>query len=156
METLKKLYNPLVNIKDEQWMKLVQMLITAVLELNARVLTKVEQMYVVGHYPAMYFRLTTVLERPEKEGSKPEVSGFVVGFDNDYDDDVFLESLSPHAYWEHWLAENGITTIFAYHEVGIRKIMRFFEKELKIWEQVEGGETQNIKEDEWREIALSF
>jgi hypothetical protein len=57
------LYNPLIYIKDGQWLKFVALLTENVLAINGRILSKVEVLYSEGgFYPAVYFRLTTVFE----------------------------------------------------------------------------------------------
>ena len=151
METITTPRNPIVYINDEQWLKLVDLLTDNVLALNSRKLLKVECQYTEGgHYPAVYFRLTTVLEDPSDEDPKTEVSGFVFGFNNDWDDDVYIHPLASQGYWEEWLTNNGITCVFNYHEVGLRKLLSFLEKELKVWSISEEQEPIVFPPNEWR------
>jgi len=147
--------NPLVNIYDHQWLKLVDLLTENVLALNGRKLSKVETLYTDGgHYPAIYFRLTTLLEDPSDQDLKTEVSGFVFGFNNDWDDDVYIHPLSPQGFWEDWLEENGITSFFTYHEVGLRKLCAFLDKELKLWNIAEDSKQNEFAPNEWRLLKL--
>ncbi|TSD67645.1 hypothetical protein FFF34_009735 [Inquilinus sp. KBS0705] len=151
METITTTRNPLININDEQWIKLVELLTDNVLALNSRKLLTVECLYTTGgHYPALYFRLTTVLEDPSDADPKTEVSGFVFGFNNEWDDDVYIHPLSSQGYWEEWLQENGITCVFNYHEVGLRKLVDFLEKELKLWAISEEQKPVAFAPNQWR------
>lgn len=146
-------YNPLTVISDRQWIEFVEFLSENVLALNNRLLAKLEILHTEGgHYPAVYFRLTTIADQATKGDMKTEVSGFVLGFNNDWDDDVYIHPLSPQGFWENWLNENGINTIFNYHEVGLRKLYGYIEKELKLWETPENPVPINYVPDEWREI----
>jgi hypothetical protein len=87
--------NPLTNIKNGQWLKLVELLTDNLFALNSRILAKVEILYIGGdHYPAVYFRLTTDLENPKDKNPKTEISGFLFGFDNDLDNDVYIHPLT--------------------------------------------------------------
>jgi hypothetical protein len=150
-----KKYNPLVVISDEQWIKLITLLTENVFILNRRELIKAELQYNdSGHYPAIYFRLTTILDNPDDDDLKTEVSGFVIGFNNDWDDDVYIHPLGPQGYWEDWLDKNGITAKFAYHEVGLRKLYAFLEKVLKLWEITEDAVVMSYIPNEWRELLL--
>ena len=151
METLTTPRNPLIYINDEQWIKLVDLLTDNVLALNSRKLLQVECLYTAGgHYPAIYFRLTTVLEDPSDADPKTEVSGFVFGFNNDWDDDVYIHPLASQGYWEEWLQKNGITCVFNYHEVGLRKLLAFVDKELKLWNITESANAPEFVANEWR------
>lgn len=148
-------HNPLIQISDEQWIKFVDLITDNVLALNSRKLSKVEIFYTEGgHYPAAYFRLTTILDDPADGDLKTEVSGFVFGFNNDWDDDVYIHSLSPQGYWEDWLKENEITATFNYHEVGLRKLYAFLENELKIWNINSDLSTSEFALNEWRLLKL--
>jgi hypothetical protein len=104
MSTITKPYNPLINISDQQWLKFIDLITENVFALNARVLTKVELLHHVGdHYPAVYFRLTTCLEDPQDKDLQTQVSGFVLGFNNEWDDDVYIHPLSEQGFWKEWL-----------------------------------------------------
>jgi hypothetical protein len=153
MQTMTTTRNPLIYINDDQWIKLVDLLTDNVLALNSRKLLKVEYQYTAGgHYPAVYFRLTTVLEDATDANPKTEVSGFVFGFNNDWDDDVYIHPLSSQGYWEEWLLENGITSVFNYHEVGLRKLIAFLDKELKIWTVSNEAKNHQFTSNVWREL----
>lgn len=152
MRTLEEAQIALLSISDDQWLKLVEMLTYGVLELNSRTLTKVEIMFNVGHYPAMHFRLTTVLNDASDQNSSKQVSGFRFGFDQDIDDEVYIEPLSADGFWEDYLKENGITHVFASNEVGIKKLYRFIADELRLWEEREYEEIEMPAEDTWRPI----
>ncbi|OCX54199.1 hypothetical protein BEL04_08025 [Mucilaginibacter sp. PPCGB 2223] len=142
--------NPLINIDHLQWIKLVELLTENVFALNNRRLTQVENLFTEGgHYPAVYFRLTTLPENSDDQ-NKVEVSGFVFGFNNDWDDDVYIHPLSPQGFWEDWLVKNGINTTFNYHEVGIRKLYSFIDKEIKIWSTIDFAQKSDIPVEEWR------
>jgi hypothetical protein len=150
------LYNPLIYIKDGQWLKFVALLTENVLAINGRILSKVEVLYSEGgFYPAVYFRLTTVLEDSPDEDLKPEISGFVLGFNNDWDEDVYLHPLSSQGYMEDWLMENNITSLFVYHDVGLRKLFKFLETELKLWETADHAIAQTFTPKQWQELAAS-
>jgi hypothetical protein len=156
MTVLKELYNPLIYINDEQWLKLVSLLTDNVLEVNQRKLSKIEIMYTEDwHYPAVYFRLSTELKYESGDAVKSEVSGFTFGFDSDWDNDVLINPLTSQGYWDNWLSDIGITAFFAYHEVGIRKIHKFLEQELKIWDKASKTVPLEIKENEWRELPVN-
>lgn len=148
-------YNPLTRIGNQQWIKLVELLTENVLALNSRVLSKVEILYNSdGHYPVAYFRLTTALAKASNGDPQTEVSGFVFGFNNDWDDDVYIHALTPLGYQESWLKENGITSFFTYHEVGLRKLHTFLEKELKIWSITENTVANDSLPNDWRELTF--
>ena len=149
------LYNPLTKITGEQWIQLVELLTENVFALNSRILLKIETYYAEGgHYPAIYFRLTTILEDPGDNDPKPETSGFVFGFNNDWDDDVYIHPLSPQGYWEDWLTENEITSVFNYHEVGLWKILSFLEKELNLWGIAGDADAVEYKPNEWNLLKV--
>ena len=154
MKTLDEAQNVLLSVSDEQWLKLVEMLTYGVLGLNARTLRKVEIMYSVGHYPAMQFRLTTVLNDPADGNLSKQVSGFRFAFDQDIDDDVYIEPLSSDGYWEDYLEKEGITHVITSNEVGIRKLYRFVSDELKLWDEQQPLNTKNCVEDQWRELFV--
>ncbi|WP_374950969.1 hypothetical protein [Mucilaginibacter sp.] len=144
-------HNPLTQISDERWIKFVDLITDNVLALNSRKLSKVEIFYTEGgHYPAAYFRLTTILDDAADDDLKTEVSGFVFGFNNDWDDDVYIHPLSPQGYWEDWLKENEITATFNYHEVGLRKLNEFLENELQVWKLPRNTDTFEFIPNEWR------
>jgi hypothetical protein len=151
MKTLDEAQNVLLKVSDEQWLKLVEMLTYGVLELNARALSKVEIMYSVGHYPAMHFRLTTILDDPTDGNLFPQVSGFRFCFDQDIDDDVYIEPLSSDGFWEDYLEKMGITHVFTTNEVGIRKLYRFINDELHLWDDF-FAEVAKPEEDTWRTL----
>ena len=154
MTTITTPRNPLIHINDHQWIKLVEFLTENVLALNSRKLLKIEIQHTEGgHYPAIYFRLTTVLDVPAEQDLKTEVSGFVFGFNNDWDDDVYIHPLSSLGFWDNWLKENEITSIFNYHEVGLRKLIAFLENELKIWNITKNSNTPAFAPNEWRLLA---
>jgi hypothetical protein len=151
MATITTPRNPLIHISDEQWIKLVEFLTENVFALNSRKLLKVEVQHTEGgHYPALYFRLTTVLEDPADNDLKTEVSGFVFGFNNDWDDDVYIHPLSSLGFWEDWLQDNAITSVFNYHEVGLRKLNSFLEDELKLWNIPESSVLPEYASNAWR------
>jgi hypothetical protein len=152
MKTLDEAQNVLLSVSDEQWLKLVEMLTYGVLELNARTLAKVEIMYSVGHYPAMHFRLTTILDDQTDGNPLPQVSAFRFAFDQDIDDDVYIEPLSSDGYWEDYLEKEGITHVFASNEVGIRKLYRFINEELHLWDDVPFTKIEKPGEDTWRTL----
>lgn len=152
MKTLDEAQNVLLNISDEQWLKLVEILTYGVLELNARTLKKTEIMYSVGHYPAMHFRLTTVLNDPEDGNDLPQVSGFRFAFDQDIDDDIYIEPLSSDGFWDDYLEKMGITHVFTSNEVGIRKLYRFINEELHLWDDRLFAEVARPEEDTWRTL----
>ncbi|WCT14386.1 hypothetical protein [Mucilaginibacter jinjuensis] len=151
MGTQTKKYNPLRSISEQQWLKLIKLLTENVLALNSRRLSKIELLYADGgHYPAAYFRLTSVLDEQIDKDSKKEVSGFVFGFNNEWDDDVYIHPLTAQGYQEDWLVENGITSFFTYHEVGVSKLHKFLDQELRIWN---ANQSVNVWEgiiNEWR------
>jgi hypothetical protein len=143
--------NPLIQINDDQWIKLVEFLTENVLALNSRILLKIEIQHTEGgHYPAIYFRLTTVLDEPADQDLKTEVSGFVFGFNNEWDDDVYIHPLSTLGFWEDWLKRNAITSVFNYHEIGLRKLITFLENELKLWSKTENSNLPEYAPNEWR------
>jgi len=143
--------NPLMFIDDQLWVKLVDLITENVFALNSLKLFKVDILYTEGgHYPAVYFRLTTILEDSIDSDIKTEVSGFVFGFNNDWDDDVYIHPLSPLGFWDEWLKENQITSIFNYHEVGLRRLNAFIERELKLWEIPEEPTLPGFSMNEWR------
>ncbi|GAA4920094.1 hypothetical protein [Mucilaginibacter defluvii] len=152
MKTLDEAQKVLLKVSEEQWLKLVEMLTYGVLELNARSLKKVEIMYSVGHYPAMHFRLTTVLNDPADGNPSQQVSGFRFAFDQDIDDDVYVEPLSSDGYWEDYLEKEGINHVFVSNEVGIRKLYRFIDDELKLWDDTAVDKTEIPEQDVWREL----
>ena len=154
MTTITRVYNPLINIKDEQWISLIDLLTENVFALNGRKLTNIEiQHSIGGHYPAVYFRLTTILEDPKGNNLKTEVSGFVLGFNNEWDDDVYIHPLSAQGFWEDWLKDNSINATFAYHEVGLRKLLSFLDKELNLWHIPEEISYKDFVPNEWRSLA---
>lgn len=153
MKTLVEAQNALLNVTDEQWLKLVEMLTYGVLELNSRTLTKVELMYSVGHYPAMHFRLTTVLNDPIDGNPLLQVSGFRFGFDQDIDDDVYIEPLSSDGFWEDYLEKMGINHVFTSNEVGIRKLYRFINDELHLWDDTTINDIEKPEQDVWRVLG---
>ena len=151
MATITTPRNPLIHINDQQWIKLVEFLTENVLALNSRKLLKIETQYTEGgHYPALYFRLTTVLDEPADQDLKTEVSGFVFGFNNEWDDDVYIHPLSTLGFWEDWLKHNAITSVFNYHEIGLRKLITFLENELKLWDITENSNLPEYAPNEWR------
>ena len=151
MATITTPRNPLIHINDQQWIKLVEFLTENVLALNSRKLFKIEMQYTEGgHYPAIYFRLTTILDDPADQDLKTEVSGFVFGFNNEWDDDVYIHPLSSLGFWEDWLKANAITSIFNYHEVGLRKLVAFLENELNLWNITENSNLPECAPNEWR------
>lgn len=152
MKSLDEAQNVLLNISDEQWLKLIEMLTYGVLELNARTLQKTEIMYSVGHYPAMHFRLTTILNDSDDGNNQPQVSGFRFAFDQDIDDDVYIEPLSSDGFWDDYLEKMGITHIFTSNEVGIRKLYRFINEELHLWDDRLFAEVERPVEDTWRTL----
>lgn len=154
MGTETKLANPLISINDLQWIKLVELLTENVFALNGRKLIKIEALFTEGgHYPTVYFRLTSVAEK-SNEHDNAEVSGFVFGFNDDWDDDVYIHSLSEQGYWPEWLKDNGINTTFNYHEVGLRKLLSFIEKELKVWSIPEVVSPRQHVSNKWRLLKL--
>jgi len=154
MTTITTQRNPLIQTNDQQWIKLVELLSENVLALNSRKLLKIEIQFTEGgHYPAVYFRLTTILDDPADHNLKTEVSGFVFGFNNDWDDDVYIHPLSPLGFWDEWLKKNEITSVFNYHEVGLRKLIAFLENELKIWNITENSNKLEFAPNEWRLLA---
>lgn len=84
----------------------------------------------------------------------PEISGFAFGFNNEWDDDVYIHSLSEQGYWPEWLKENGINATFNYHEVGLRKLVTFLEKDLKVWSIADGSEPNQFVPNEWRLLKI--
>lgn len=152
MKTLNDAQNVLLKVSDDQWLKLVEMLTYGVLELNSRTLKKVEIKYSVGHYPAMHFRLTTILNDSADANRLPQVSGFRFAFDQDIDDDVYIEPLSSDGFWEDYLDKEGITHVFASNEVGIRKLYRFINDELHLWDDRLFPGVENPVEDTWRTL----
>lgn len=150
MSTLTKPYNPLINISDQKWLKFIDVITENVFALNSRALTKVELLHSEGgHYPAVYFRLTTS-DYPADADSQTEVSGFVLGFNNEWDDDVYIHPLSEQGFWKDWLIKNGITSTFNYHEVGLRKLLFFLNEELKLWEVPLDVKYNEYVPDVWR------
>ncbi|WP_295769244.1 hypothetical protein [uncultured Mucilaginibacter sp.] len=156
MTSIHKTRNPFPSVTDQQWIKFILMLTDNVMALNGLVLSKVEIMLTEGgHYPAAYFRLTSTPEKPGGLPVAPLVSGFLIGFDLDWDKDVIIQPLSPQGYQENWLSENGINSVFTYHDVGLQKLMTFLEKELQLWQLAETALAADKPADEWRELALS-
>lgn len=152
MSAITKPYNPLTNISDQKWLKFIDLITENVFALNSRALTKVELLHTVGsHYPAVYFRLTTS-DYPIDADPQIEVSGFVLGFNNEWDDDVYIHPLSEQGFWKDWLIKNGITSIFNYHEIGLRKLLFFLNEELKLWDTPEQVENLELIPNEWREL----
>jgi hypothetical protein len=152
MSTITKPYNPLINISDEQWLRFIDLVTENVFALNSRALAKVELLHSEGgHYPAVYFRLTTV-DYPVDDDPQTEVSGFVLGFNNEWDDDVYIHPLSEQGFWKDWLVKNGITATFNYHEVGLRKLLFFLAEELKLWEVPGEVKYNEFLPDVWREL----
>ncbi|UEG51410.1 hypothetical protein LLH06_10540 [Mucilaginibacter daejeonensis] len=152
MKTLDEAQNVLLSVSDEQWLKLVGMLTYGVLELNARKLSKVEVMYSVGHYPAMHFRLTTILDDPTDGNPLPQVSGFRFAFDQDIDDDVYIESLSSDGFWDDYLEKMRITHVFTTNEVGVKKLYRFINDELHLWDANSVAQITKPEQDVWRDL----
>lgn len=156
MTSINKTRNPFPSITDQQWVRFIVMLTDNVFALNGLVLSKAEVMLTEGgHYPAAYFRLTSIPERSAGLPAEPQVSGFLIGFDLDWDKDVIIQPLSPQGYQEDWLNENGITSAFTYHDVGLQKLMAFLEKELKLWQIAETALEADTPIDEWRELVLA-
>lgn len=149
MATQVKPANQLTSIDDSQWIKLVELLTENVFALNGRTLNKIEYLFTEGeHYPAVYFRLTSVTEKSNND-QNAEISGFVFGFNNDWEDDVYIHPLSEQGYWAEWLKDNGINAIFNYHEVGLRKLLSFIEKELNVWSITEEVPGRQVVANEW-------
>lgn len=152
MRTLEESTNFLLNVSDEKLLELVELLTHGVLELNARILKKIEIMYSVGHYPAMLFRLTTELIDPADGERLSQVSGFRFALDQDIDDDVYIEPLSSDGFWEEYLQKTGITHIFSSNEVGIKSLYRFINDKLKLWDNTVKVKVDEMVEDVWRDL----
>ncbi|MDT3401025.1 hypothetical protein [Mucilaginibacter terrae] len=149
--------NPLPFISDKQWLSFVRLMTENALALNNRALVKAEIMLTDGgHYPSAYFRLTSELDEPAVQPLLQETSGFSLGFDLDWDEDVIIQPLTPQGYEQDWLNENGIIAVFTYHDIGLRRIIRFLKEELKLWEI--SGTPKNIPAHplDWRELRLDL
>lgn len=154
MATQIKPANPLTTIDDSQWIKLVELLTENVFALNGRTLLKIENLFTEGgHYPAVYFRLTSMAEKANVQQSI-EISGFVFGFNNDWDDDVYIHPLSEQGYWPEWLKGNDINATFNYHEVGLRKLLSFIDKELNVWSIPDEGPAPQFIANKWKLLKL--
>ena len=146
-------HSNLLKITDQQWINLVELLTENVFALNSRVLTTTEIMYRAdGHFPVLFFRLTSIIEDPEDGDLKPEISGFSFGYDIDIDDEVYIQPLSPDGYWEDFLKEIGITHFFAPNNVGMKKLYKFLSNDLKIWDDEVLGQIIIPEANKWRNL----
>lgn len=143
----------LLMVTDGQWLELMNMVTEGVMAVSGRRIAQTEILFSEGgHYPSMYFRLTSVPEDTEAIDPQPQVSGFVFGFDADIDDEVYIQPLSPDTYREDWLEENGINHFFAWHEVGVKKLYRFLSEELKLWSGDAPGVPEVTTPGQWKTL----
>ncbi|WP_439698897.1 hypothetical protein ACFGVS_12600 [Mucilaginibacter sp. AW1-7] len=68
------------------------------------------------------------------------------------DNDVYIHPLSTQGFWDDCLKDNSINATFAYHEVGLRKLLSFLDKELNLWHIPEEVNYNVIVPNEWRKL----